>query len=497
MVVVLFLALTTFAVARPATSTLMLPATFAQRRNLWTTITLLAFLSHNFWIYALCSALVLLYARQKEPNPCALFWLLMFLAPPISAQIPGFGLINSLFEINHPRLLSIFVLLPATLALSNRSTSAKLGKIWPDRLLLSYLIFSAALLTRDTNFTNLLRETLYLLTDIFLPYYAFSRGITQLKYIKDAMAAFVLGTAVLAGIGVFEVARHWLLYSALPDAWGLDSSGSYLGREGLLRASASTGQAIVLGYLLAVGLGFFLYLSTALPRAMHRRLGFLALLAGLVAPLSRGPWVGAASAALAFLLTGPRSGRKLLMSGIAVTAAVGLLAVLPFGQKILGLLPFIGTAETGNVTYRQRLFDNSLLLINENFWLGSSDYRERLAAMGMVQGQGIVDIVNTYVRVALEHGTLGLSMFVGFFLSVLWGLRRAMSDWKRHCSTQDDETLRMGRALLATLTGIMVIIATVSSISHIPWVYWSVAGAAVGYITMVRRQLQLPREERS
>lgn len=41
--------------------------------------------------------------------------------------------------------------------------------------------------------------------------------------------------------------------------------------------------------------------------------------------------------------------------------------------------------------------------------------------------------------------------------------------------------------LLATLIGILVIIFTVSSITFIPVVYWSVAGLGVAYIQMVRR----------
>jgi hypothetical protein len=52
---------------------------------------------------------------------------------------------------------------------------------------------------------------------------------------------------------------------------------------------------------------------------------------------------------------------------------------------------------------------------------------------------------------------------------------------------KDDEQRQLGRALLATLVGILVIIFTVSSITIIPTVYWSVAGLGVAYIQRVRR----------
>lgn len=41
--------------------------------------------------------------------------------------------------------------------------------------------------------------------------------------------------------------------------------------------------------------------------------------------------------------------------------------------------------------------------------------------------------------------------------------------------------------LLATLLGILITIFTVSSITFIPVVYWSLAGVAVAYVQMVRR----------
>jgi hypothetical protein len=51
--------------------------------------------------------------------------------------------------------------------------------------------------------------------------------------------------------------------------------------------------------------------------------------------------------------------------------------------------------------------------------------------------------------------------------------------------------------LLATLIGILVIIFTVSSITFIPVVYWSIAGLGVAYIQMVRRLHAAPRSTAS
>jgi len=163
-----------------------------------------------------------------------------------------------------------------------------------------------------------------------------------------------------------------------------------------------------------------------------------------------------------------------------------LLAVVPGGQKVLDLLPFIGTVEAENITYRQQLIDNAMIVIQRNPWLGSFDYRSTPEMQSLTQGQGIIDIVNTYIGIALSVGLIGLTLFVCFFAAVLLGIRKGM----RSFSNKDDEARRLGRALLATLAGILITIVTVSSITVIPVVYWSIAGLGVAYAQMARRLRQ-------
>ena len=77
------------------------------------------------------------------------------------------------------------------------------------------------------------------------------------------------------------------------------------------------------------------------------------------------------------------------------------------------------------------------------------------------------------------------------FAVLLLGIRRAMLSF----ADKDDERRQLGRVLLATLIGILVIIFTVSSITFIPVVYWSIAGLGVAYIQMVRRLHNSPAVE--
>ena len=483
LVVILVLTGIVFAMARRPAADLIPDRNFTRRRNLWFVLTLLAFVSHSFWVYAGIASIVLTFAGNRERNPVALFFLLLFLIPPATAEIPGFGLVNYFFALNHIRVLALCVLLPAFLVLRKRADTIPFGRTWPDKLLAAYLLLTSLLFLRETTVTDTLRQMLYLFIEVFLPYYVASRALRNLSDFKDALFGFVLAAMVLSLIGLFEYAKHWQLYSAVVYAMGMQWDPGYLSRGGSLRASATTGQAIALGFVISVAIGFYLYLQEEVRSKLQRSLGALLLAGGLYAPLSRGPWIGAAVMIVVFIGTGRKAIKRLMLLAAAGALALPLLAIVPGGQKVLDLLPFIGTVEVENITYRQRLIDNAVIVIQRNPWLGSFNFRSTPEMQSMIQGQGIIDIVNTYIGIALSFGLIGLTLFVVFFASVLQGIRKGM----RSFPNEDDEARRLGRALLATLAGILITIVTVSSITVIPVVYWSVAGLCVAYAQMARR----------
>ncbi|WP_296233530.1 O-antigen ligase family protein [Pseudomonas sp. UBA4617] len=484
LIVILFLASVVFLLARRPATELIPPGDFKRRRNLWFLLTVLAFVSHSFWLYLGAGAVILYLAGRREHNPMALFYMLLFVIPPASLQVPGFGLVNYLVDLNHIRLLTLCVLLPAALALRRQGDTLRFGRTWPDRLLAAGLLLMSALYLRETTLTDTLRQTLYLFIDVLLPYYVASRGLRQISDFKDTLLAFVLASFVLALIGVAEYVRHWLLYSALIDAMGVPwSMSGYLSRGGSLRASVTTGQAIVLGYVMSVAIGLFLFLQGYLRHPWQRLMGVLLLAAGLFAPLSRGPWIGAMVIVVVFIALGRGALRRLVLLAAAGMLALPLLTAVPGGDKVLDLLPFIGNVDRENITYRERLMDNSWIVIQRNPLFGSFDFRNTPEMQSMIQGEGIIDIVNTYINLALRVGLVGLGLFVAFFAAVLHGIRKAM----RSFPDKDDERRQLGRALLATLVGILVIIFTVSSITFIPVVYWTIAGLGVAYVQMVRR----------
>lgn len=492
-------------------------ADFSRRRNVWLLATLLGFLSHNFWIFMAVLGIVLIIAARREPNLVALYGVVLVAIPPFLAEIPGALGIDHLIALDVPRLLGLVLLLPAWFVLRARPDTDRFGSLLPDRFLAAYLVLYFAAQVPHDSLTNSVRLGLvYPFLEIFLPYYVASRTVRSVQAFRDVAATFAVMGMVLAPIAVFEVLRSWLLYSMLDDALQVPwRFGAYLsrGEGGLLRAQASLGHSLLLGYTMTIALLMFTLLrpKRAGTGAAHTARGRSApsgrrtptegiprwawmagatvLVAGLIAALSRGPWLGAVVGLLVLAVTAPRAMSRLLRVGIGVAVAVVALLMTPIGQDILQFLPFVGTVDSYNVSYRQRLIDVSIAVVMQRPFFGAYDFMSNPLLEQMRQGEGIIDIVNSYLAVALRNGLVGLGLYLGIFATTLWGLvqaLRAMPD-----NTADEHLV--GRVLLATLVAVMLIIATVSFILIVPMLCFLLLGLAVGYRQMVLARWPLPR----
>jgi len=482
--IILFLATVTLAVAqKPASAEASEIEDFKRRRNLWLFITVSAFLAFDFWIYSALAAAAIAFSNAKERNKLAMFFFVLFAVPPFNKDV-GVGGINLLFQLNYLRLLELTILLPAALSLMKQPNRRQVGfsVSLPDKFVAMFIILHISLIASVNSITGIMREgILYSITDMILPYYVASRSLKNLADFRDALMSFLIAGLIISAIGMFEFTRHWLLYSTLPSAlgvtWGL---GGYLNRGNLLRAQATTGQAIPLGYAITVAIGFALYLWKLIPGSGKRLLCIAVLAGGLISPLSRGPWIGAAVMILVFIVTGPNPGKTLVQLAVVAVVAVPLLMVTPVGPKLIDYLPFVGTVETDNVTFRQRLLEISIEVIKQNPYFGTFDFLNQPAFTELKTGTGLLDIVNTYVAIGLSYGLVGLTLFSSFFISVCVSIVIQMSKVGR-----DDEEYLLGRALLSALIGIMITIFTVSSITIIPVIYWTVGGLGVAYSTML------------
>ena len=460
----------------------MSEADFVLRRNAWLIITLAAFLTHNFWIFCAVTTGVVINAAKKDSSKLSLFTALLFAAPLFGSEISGLGIINYFFTLDYFRLLSLLLLFPAFLTLRRLSTSAAFGSLLPDKFLLAFILIGLVLQAPVDSATNLARTAFYGFIDVFLPYYVASRALNNTKVVQDFCATFVMAVVMLASIGVVEYMKGWLLYSTLASALGTQwGYGGYMSRGGGVRAMVSTGHGIVFGYVLAVALGLYFAIQNNIKAIKIRTFITIALIAGLFASVSRGPWLGAALIAITFVALGPKPWVALPKMALATAASALILLATPYSDRVIDVLPFVGSVDVQTIEFRNNLLDSSIVVISRNPFFGSFN------AMGApemeeLRAGGIIDVVNSYIALALSGGLVTVFFFVGFFVCIVLQLFLLL---RRTIPNTDNNNIM--RALIASIIGIMLIIFTVSSITFVPIVYWLVGGAGVGVIGSASR----------
>ena len=496
LIYVLLIATPVFLFAKPIALRFTAEADYLRRRNVWFALTVAGFLSASFWVFALLAVPLLVWGGRRDSNPAAFYLLLMQVIPNTPVQIPVVG-INEIFALSLYRLLALFVLIPAALRL--RSSSAPTGArlfTATDWMLLGFGALQAFLyvppdlpnhVILQNSLTNVARQVVLFYVDIYLLYYVVSRSPST-QAVIDAMSSFCLACAVLAALAIFESARHWLLYLGIQAAWGVPVWGSaYLSRANVLRAQVTAGHAIYLGYLLAVAIGFWLYLSSRVPGRMTRIAVTTLLVSGLVVTSSRGPWLGAVVIVLVFIALRPRALARTMKVVTAAAVIAWALSFSTVGERVLDALPFVGApAELESAVYRQRLALRAWQLFQEHPLLG-----DQLAVQKMEdlrQGEGIIDLVNTYVEVGLFYGIVGLALFVIPPLSAFFGAARE----SRRLRGTLPELALLGSVLAACVFGTLVVIGTCSFSVAVANLFYVLLGLTVAFIRMARVQQPIP-----
>jgi O-antigen ligase len=331
---------------------------------------------------------------------------------------------------------------------------------------------------------------LLLFLDIFVVYYAISRSCNDRRKIADAQAAFCLATGIMALIATFEHFKGWLLYTELAHSWN-PMDGNYLMAwlfrgDNWLRAQASSGHSLSLGFMLAIAFGFSLYLLSNTTTLRARLATGLVYWLGMVAAFSRGPWIGAVLIALAYSALKPRAISRLFKAGFLIAIVLGMLSLSPIGEELVNSLPFASGQPDANFIYRQRLLDRSLELIQEHPLFGDQLAIQKMEDLR--QGQGIIDIVNTYVGVALFTGWIGLALFLGFILSAAAGVFRTA----KTIISMDPDCSLLGFNILACIFGILFMIADCSLILGVQMMFFALIALAAAYARQSIQTLHRP-----
>jgi hypothetical protein len=493
LIVVLAIAATVFHLAKPIALRFISSEDFSRRRLAWFALTAVSFVSPNIWLFALIAVPMLVWACRNDSNPIALYLLLLQVIPPVAVNIPVLGN-NGLFALDNYRLLAFCVLLPAAIHYRKNQKNGMAGAFGTmDILLLAFGILQAALYTPpDLPYhfvipdspSNTVRRAVLFLLDTYLLYFAVSRTCQSRQKMVDAVASFCLACAVIAALSVFEHIKGWLLFVDIAGRWGTDPNASYyLFRGGSVRAQVSAGHSIALGHLLAVAFGFWLYLKSLVRIRLHRIGVTLLLWGGLFGSFSRGGWLGAAIVYFTFVLCGPRPVSRLVKGTGLALALAGLIAMSPIGNQILDMLPKGGMPAD---MYRHRLAERGWELVLAHPFFGDQFPWPEMEDLR--QGEGIIDLVNTYLGVALGYGLIGLFCFLSF---ILLGMTRVYLR-ARELTHSDPDLALLGASLIACIAGTLIMIDTNSFSMGPEKMFYLLAGLTTAYARLTRSPERQP-----
>jgi O-antigen ligase len=439
------------------------------------TITL-AFVSHNFWIYTAAVGLLFGWASKKA-EVVPLLTALLFAVPFYQRVVPlpggGVAFTTGMHEV----VVCLAALWVARTEKEEKSVGSRFF-LATDLLIFSWLIYQWIFLIQNFSITHTIKTAINDFTYTFLIYYIFSRGIRRHSDLNSVLATYAYVALFLALVAAFESVKHWLLYPPIDSLLSIPSPPlQYLIRSGFLRAQGSAGHPIVLGVLLGIGV-----LCWAALREVGRKPNIwwvfclICACLGLIFTFSRGSWMATALAYTCFIFFSRNAGVRILQFSAFMGLAFLALKVTPGGEKLIAMLPFFGQSETGSVDYRARLFEISMYVFWEHPWLGSPAYMQEPVMQSLIQGQGIIDMVNSYLAIALSGGIVGLTLFSACFLVPMLQLFNA----------QRARPLVLPQMVLACLILYLVVIATVSTINSLTLLSSMLIGLCAGAARLTR-----------
>ena len=393
----------------------------------------------------------------------AVYLLLACTLPPVSMNLGGIGGINYILNLDHIRVTALVLLTWAAVELLTLKPPRRtVSLLWIDLLVVGYQCFKFALAVPHSSLTTLLRLLVEATLDILLPYFVVTRSIRTLSDVRFAVGHLFIGLVFVASVGVAETVLQHNVYSGLQSIYDVRWQQTYaLMRGSLLRVQATTQQPIILAFmvLFALALGYWLN-GTRWRRASVIAL-FATFLITLTATFSRGPWIAAGLIVLSILAMQRMPARAFrIVLVVAVLGGVGLKIAGADQQVVAALGAIFGSqeADLSSIEYRRQLLDTSLALVQQSPWFGVPNYAAQMQSLK--QGEGIIDVVNSYVGIMLDSGVVGLAIYLLPFVIVL---NRLISVIRRGERRRLDEASRFAVAMVALILGCLFAIFTTST----------------------------------
>jgi len=414
------------------------------------TIAVAVILRSIFLAYAVTALFCFKYTRGADSSTrIALFFGLAFTLSFFEGVALNPGV--NLGGLSHPRILSLSILLPIFLFRKPEPTIYRLNAI--DWAVLLFFIWSGLLGFRDLNITGIARTILWMALDYVIPYLVIRRYLTNYGLVFTAISFALLSQAL---VGATEAILKWHLHTDIESISGFADRimAQYKFRWGILRAQASYMNPLIFALFANMSFlcSFIFLLKTGLniPKSYTKFMALVGLGFSIMGTLSSGSRAGIAGSilivivmlAVMWALKRKSDPKKILVAGGA--SAILLLATLG------------GDMLRENFEYRVRLLEVSSKVIMSQPLFGMTDPTHHPWMQVLVQGEGIVDIVNTYLAIALVHGLPGLGLFV---YAIFGGLNRLYNGLRQ----TSGEKLTFGLFAFASLVILAFNLATTST----------------------------------
>lgn len=315
--------------------------------------------------------------------------------------------------------------LGAAAALLTDRNRARPGAMF-DAAAVAVILLLVAALARGATPTHFLRVAINIFLDLGLPYFIVSRGIGSPGAMRDMRLWLGAGAVALSAILIYEVSRAWPIYNQLYVNHMVPIDYFVKSRGGLLRAAGPFLESTSAAFVMAICTHALWLARDAFRSRFHHLLVLAIAIVGLVAPQSRGAWMGLL---LAVVVAMAYRGQYLRIVRLGLLAGGAWLALTVAAQTSASLSETLGLSGASSETsdYRRMLLTRGLEEFRDSplFGFALRDITERLSDLR--QGEGIVDFVNAYLWVLLISGIAGLALFVGcygLFIGQAMGLRR-------------------------------------------------------------------------
>ncbi len=420
----------------------------------------LAFLVPNNLVSLALAGMVMAFFAPKAITERVAFFVATLPALPIyhNATVPFPGL-NYLIDINFG-MISILVVLTPTLFMKTKAPPSKsFGMI--TAMVIGFVLLISLLDFRILPFTSVLRSSFTNIVTMGVTYLAVSRAIRTREDFDMMLRAVLASIIFVAAIGLVSFLREWNFYTQLFDGLGFVRFADY--RFGL--RVQSTLMTTLVGYMMAFGAILVHHFMTQKKVRGLQAYSLLALfLFVLLVSGSRGAYASALAmfGAYAAYRIVPGLVRILMFPSAAIFTIV---IVGWFGSGRIDQLTAVD--QYGTFEYRIKLFRAGLKQIRENFFFGSGNFIESPNFAHLVQGQGIIDIVNTYLQIALEFGVIALFLFVAPFVIAIRALSRNCAYAARFKDVDSGHVAKSSAVMIAALIAFLLMIMTVSDRSYL------------------------------